>query len=326
MKVTLLIIAITVLVFGLQAAGVVSDNFAFMPTSVISQPYTIITSIFLHGGMHHLLLNMLGLFMFGVIVEHELGGKKWLMIYFFSGFVGNLGYMLFTKSPFIPALGASGAIFGLMGAAAVLKPKQIIYTPYGPFPMLIAAVLWGATEVLSSFGIDSIAHSAHIFGLIGGALFVYVYKKELKNYFYIILLLVPFFLILIAGIGMPHEIHGYNPNLTNCSLIKSEEKINFKYYFYNCNNNYLLSISRPSVQNPKVAYYYDYFPNVLKQMYGKNCSIIQHIDINNKVVSSSGKICNYNFSAIAEDCNHQRFEVVQIYKDKPIIKNPNLTC
>ena len=326
MKITLTIIAVTILIFGMQSAGIVSNNFAFMPASVYSHPYTIITAIFLHGGMHHLLLNMLGLFMFGVIVEHELGGKKWLVVYFFSGIVGNLGYMLFTKSPFIPALGASGAIFGLIGAAAVLKPKQIIYTPYGPFPMMIAAILWGVTEILTSFGIDNIAHSAHIFGLIGGALIVYAFKKEIKEYAYLLLLIIPIILILAIGIGMPHEINGYNPINKNCSLIESKEDINFKYYFYRCNKGYLLSMSKPSVQNPKAAYYYDYFPNMLIQIYGKNCSVVRHIEADKNVISMYGTFCNHNFSAIAKSCNHQLFEVVQIYKDKPFANYSKLPC
>ena len=330
MKLTILMIAICIFVYVLQIGGIVTNELAFMPAEVASKPHTIITSIFMHGSLRHLLLNMVGLLIFGMIVETEVGVKNWISIYLFSGFIGTLGYMLLSKTMFIPALGASGAIFGLMGAAAILKPMQVIYTPYGPFPMIFAAVIWGITEIISSFAVTGVAHSAHFFGLIGGAAFVFLYRKNIDFKFSVPLIILPFAFILILGLNAPQEIQGFNPLLDNCENIRYIEEINFKYYEFDCNGDILITKAIPYVSKIEPAYYNEYFPSVILSIFHNlkrdDCSISDNnidIDRNTGLITNWGKICEYEYLNFALICNNVKYEIIQIYTEEIRIQSFN---
>lgn len=326
MKLTLFMIIFCVFVYALQFGGLITNELAFMPAQAVSKPHTIITSMFMHGSVRHLLLNMVGLLIFGMIVEKQVGMKNWISIYLFSGLVGTLGYTLLAKSMFIPALGASGAIFGLMGAAAILKPMQVIYTPYGPFPMIFAAVVWGITEIVSSFAVTGVAHSAHFFGLIGGGLFVFLYKKNVDFRICAPLIIVPFFAILFFSSGAPEEIAGFKPIFENCVIIHSVEEINFKYYHLDCDGDILITRTMPYVSRIEPAYYNEYFPLLVSSIY-RNVKNVESIVVNNSidinhqtgVVSNWGIISDYSYLNFALKCENVGYEVIQIYKDIPLI-------
>ncbi|MCD6575874.1 MAG: rhomboid family intramembrane serine protease [Nanoarchaeota archaeon] len=315
MKVTYLTIFLIILVFGLQQIGVINDSFAFMPAEVLSKPYILVTSIFMHANVHHLLLNSIGLLIFGLIVETEIPKLKWVLLFLISGIIGNIGYMLLSN-PFIPALGASGAIFGLMGAAAVLKPKQIVFTQFGPFPLAVAAIIWGITEVISFFGVDNIAQSAHIFGLIGGAFLITMYKKEfnLKGSFAILAIVVA--ISLLISLFIPKEIYA---KTFPCDIEDKIETPTFKEYLFRCNNSYILSIAYPSSSNPDTAYYYNKFPELVTSFYreisGSN-GVIEKFEFNtnHSSVYSNGRIGDYEFYALAKNDNYSRIEVIKLFK------------
>lgn len=323
MKITYLIALIVVLIFGLQMAGIISDSNAFMPATVLSKPHTIISSMFMHGSAQHLLLNLFGLLVFGLLVETAIGWKKWLMVYFTAGIMGNLGYLLLTGSPFIPSLGASGAIYGLMGAAAMLKPRQIIFTQFGPIPMWFAAIGWGFIEFISIFRIDNIAHSAHLFGLVGGIVIAYSHKKNARDYIYSIILIVPIVAILLFSTGFSTEIRGYQNSIDGCTLLSKSEKINLKYYLYECEESLIMGITKPSVGEPNPSYYDSYFKEILTEIVGEDCEISAKLDIVNKTVIMEGTVCNSEFLATAQNCEKERFEFFQIYETKIPIENPD---
>jgi membrane associated rhomboid family serine protease len=125
------ILGAIVAVYLLQlAAPPLTDALIFNPATFPSQPWTAITSMFLHAGIAHLFLNGLALFMFGPLLESIVGGRRFLLLYFAAGIAGSLLYYLLVAlgiSPPIPALGASGAIFGVLGMLAVLRPNMVIY-------------------------------------------------------------------------------------------------------------------------------------------------------------------------------------------------------
>ncbi len=326
MKLTISIILICIFVFGLQSAGIVTNQLAFMPAEVASKPYTIITSIFMHGNLRHLMLNMVGLFIFGSIVENEVGSKNWILIYLFSGFIGSLGYMLLADTFFIPALGASGAVFGLMGAAAISKPTQVIYTPYGPFPMIIAAIIWGITEIISSFGVGTVAHSAHFFGLIGGGFFVLLDKKNIDFKINSVFLIIPIVAILLLGTTSPSEIPGFQPTIENCNITNQIEEINFKYYHYFCDEGTVVIRAMPEVAELEPARYNEYFPRITSQIYyefaNNKCEVSENeidIDRDTGLISNWGNICEYNYLNFALKCENVKYEIVQIYEDNPFL-------
>ncbi|MBI5037046.1 rhomboid family intramembrane serine protease [Candidatus Micrarchaeota archaeon] len=152
-----------------------TESFFLVPSLVVSQPWTLVTSMFLHVGFAHLFFNGFALYMFGPYLEQIVGSKKFLGLYFASGLVGGLAYAatyFLRIVPDIPALGASGAIFGVLGAIAVLRPNmQILMMGFIPMSMRQAALFWVVLEFIGTFNIASgIASAAHLGGLVFGFL------------------------------------------------------------------------------------------------------------------------------------------------------------
>jgi membrane associated rhomboid family serine protease len=140
------------------------------------------TYMFLHGGIWHILLNMFVLWMFGSTLESRLGRRCFLQLYFLSGVGAGLCYALTSWGPraLMPMLGASGAVFGVLTAFAMLFPdRYITLLVFFVFPLTLKAkhlVLGFAFfEILSvlSAARDNVAHFAHL----GGLVFGYIYMK-----------------------------------------------------------------------------------------------------------------------------------------------------
>ena len=114
---TYILILICVLLFILQniATIEIDDTLALDTSRVFERPWTLATNIFLHGNADHLLFNLLSLFLFGTALEEEVGGKRLLLVFFVSGIVGSVGFVILRDSPAV-LLGASGAIYGVIGA------------------------------------------------------------------------------------------------------------------------------------------------------------------------------------------------------------------
>jgi len=147
-------------------------SFDFLP-----QIYTLFTSMFVHGGFGHILSNMIVLFFMGLAFEHRVGSKKFLLIYILTGFSAAIFYSLFNLNSPIILIGASGAIFGILGAFAAAYPADKIIFPIPVFivilariPVWVAAVMFAALETFYfAFVVgDNIAHLAHIGGIISG--------------------------------------------------------------------------------------------------------------------------------------------------------------
>jgi membrane associated rhomboid family serine protease len=140
--------------------------------------YTLFTSMFVHGGIAHIFGNMLVFFFMGIAFEQRIGWKKFLIIYLVTGVCGALTHSIFNLNSSITLVGASGAIFGILGAFAYSYPRDevVMPIPLGFFMILrkikviYAALLFAALETIFVY-IDyggSTAHLAHIGGLIGG--------------------------------------------------------------------------------------------------------------------------------------------------------------
>ena len=116
------------------------------------EPWRFLTSIFLHGGFAHLLYNLFALALFGSILEKLIGGKKFLLVFFLSGLLANLVSVNFYSS----SLGASGAIYGILGCLTVIRPKMFVWVYSLPMPMFLAAILWIAGSVIGVFIPDNV--------------------------------------------------------------------------------------------------------------------------------------------------------------------------
>ena len=108
------------------------DPLVFVPMLVFRQPWTIVTYMFLHGGLTHILFNMIGLYFFGPRIEMRLGAKRFLTLYFVSGISGALFSFIFA--PYAGVIGASAGIFGIMLAFAHFWPREQIYI-WGVIPI-----------------------------------------------------------------------------------------------------------------------------------------------------------------------------------------------
>jgi len=149
---------------------------------------TLITSMFMHGGLAHILGNMLFLWIFGDNIEDAMGHTKYFFFYLLCGVIAGLSHVFatyfFNQSPFVPSLGASGAISGVLGAYIVLFPRKKVYIWLFFFftiavPAFIAVGLWFVFQVINSLGVlggdeaaGGIAYAAHIGGFIAGLVLI----------------------------------------------------------------------------------------------------------------------------------------------------------
>jgi membrane associated rhomboid family serine protease len=130
--------------------------------------WRLITSAFLHAGPIHLLLNMLGLYWFGRVLENVIGSLRFLLLYLASGLAGAAGALYL--SPNSPTVGASGAIFGILGALLVLERRGAIQSG-GQIMALIVL------NLVLTFSIAGISIGGHIGGLIGGVIVMLLYLE-----------------------------------------------------------------------------------------------------------------------------------------------------
>ena len=181
MNLTILLIISMSFIFLFQHLLGLTYNFSFIPEYAFSQPWRFVTSIFLHANFTHLFYNMLALFFFGLYLERLINRKTYLLIFFTSGILGNLLFMLVTIDPSIPAVGASGAIYGIIGALTALRPFAIVYVYFAPMPLIVLASLWAVISFLGIFVPSNIAHAAHFSGLLTGYVLGYFLKKRVKK-------------------------------------------------------------------------------------------------------------------------------------------------
>ena len=149
------------------------------PASVLQSPWTVVTSLFMHGNLWHLIVNMWTFYFFGTYLSRLVGRGRFLFVYFCGGILGSVFFILLAPPAYI-AVGASGAIFALGGALAVLRPRLKVFV----FPVPVPLPLWAA--VIGGFFIISllpgIAWQAHLGGLVFGLIAGYFFKKRVRYF------------------------------------------------------------------------------------------------------------------------------------------------
>jgi membrane associated rhomboid family serine protease len=167
------IIAICVLVYVLQTASPrLTSEISFVPVLGESEPWRFLTSAFAHGGVTHILFNMLALWMVGAqYLERLLGAARYAAVYLVSAIGGSVVYLLMSTPPtndfasrsmwLTPAVGASGAVFGLFGALLVLN-RHLGRSSAGMYATI-------AINAVIGFVVPNVAWQAHLGGLVTGA-------------------------------------------------------------------------------------------------------------------------------------------------------------
>ncbi len=179
---TLYLIAANILIFAVSyLIPTLTAYMALNPAAVLSgyiwQP---LTYMFAHADISHLLVNMLGLFFFGTQVERSMGSKEFLLFYFATGLLAGLvsfGIYVATGAWYTMLLGASGAVFAVLLAFAVVNPEALIYL-YGIIPIRAPVMVLGYAGIeiasqLFSFR-SSVAHLTHLAGFLWAWLYFLV--------------------------------------------------------------------------------------------------------------------------------------------------------
>jgi membrane associated rhomboid family serine protease len=184
------LIALNVLIFVIELAvgglRITVDNpvvrlLGLSTAQLSQQPWTIISSIFVHGGFGHILFNMISLYFLGSFFLRAVGERSFLAVFFLGGLAGNALYLLLVP-PNIIGIGASGAIFAIGGALAVLVPKVPVYILFIP----IAMPLWVAILIffLLSFLFAGVAWQAHLGGLLAGVIAGFIFRRRKRVYYF----------------------------------------------------------------------------------------------------------------------------------------------
>jgi membrane associated rhomboid family serine protease len=157
---------------------------ALIPGIFLTHPWTLLTSMFVHANIWHILSNMLGLYFFGEFLYGIIGEKKFLYLYFAGGIIGGLFFALFAYT-IMPELlydrvvGASGAVYAVGGALAVMRPNtRVMIFPFPvPIPLWLA-ILLGLLVITSG-----IAWQAHLGGVLTGLVMGFTYRKQGRRYY-----------------------------------------------------------------------------------------------------------------------------------------------
>ena len=205
-----LLIAINILVFVfLQQLGtnerftyalstvpfeIVTGRDVLVPTPVPLY-FTLITSMFMHGGIAHIAGNMLFLWIFGDQIEDRLGHIKYLIFYLVCGVLASLAHVFATaafagdqQSMMVPSLGASGAISGVLGGYILLHPSRrvtvILFRFLTQVPAYVAIGIWFVFQLISGLGMlgagsqqGGVAYAAHIGGFIAGLVLIKLFDR-----------------------------------------------------------------------------------------------------------------------------------------------------
>jgi membrane associated rhomboid family serine protease len=168
----------------------------FYPASPFFHFWQPLTHMFMHGGFWHLFFNMYSLLIFGAPIERAIGEKKFLILYFVCGFgaaalhTGVQWYQLHHTAMeamnvlMTPTVGASGAIYGILIAFAMLNPEATLILLFPPIPLKAKwwVLIFAGIELLTGVTgtLDGIAHFAHLGGMLFGFLLMYYWRKTGK--------------------------------------------------------------------------------------------------------------------------------------------------
>jgi membrane associated rhomboid family serine protease len=195
--VTYLLIAVNVLVFSVQFSDPVYYehlilNYGLIPAHVMEGRnfFTLITSMFLHANFIHLGMNMLFLLITGDGCERAMGSSRFLVFYLACGVLSGLFHTYLNSTSSIPTIGASGAIFGVLAAFAILFPFRWLISLFGLIPVPIPAIIFVFIEILSETAlvasgvVENIAHTAHLGGFLAGVFLTLLFgprKHEIEE-------------------------------------------------------------------------------------------------------------------------------------------------
>lgn len=175
----LVLVNLLVFIYGLsepESYNWLVTNYGLVPAQIVNGQNipSLIVSMFLHADLLHVGMNMLFLFLSGDAIEREIGNFRFLGLYFVCGIIAGLFHSFMNSTLTIPAIGASGAIFGILAAVAIIFPFRWFLQLFGFIPIPLPAILFvfitmaSETAYVSSGVIENVAHTAHVGGFLAG--------------------------------------------------------------------------------------------------------------------------------------------------------------
>ena len=180
-NVSLVLVVINVLAFLAQMllGDWFTEAFMLISAQVPQEPWRLVTAMFLHGSPMHLLFNMYALFLFGPLIEQKIGAKRFLFMYFVTGIFASFISLFFYDR----ALGASGAIMGLLGVVIMLLPNlRILFFFVVPMSMRTAGIIFALFDIVGIFYQPGVANIAHLAGLSAGLAYGWYLLKKKKAF------------------------------------------------------------------------------------------------------------------------------------------------
>jgi len=208
MSTILIVVIVVTVLFSLKGLNDVAffRKYEFHIGSIrAGEQIRLVSSGFLHGDMGHLFFNMFTLYMFAPVVTSYFGSASFLLIYMASLVFGSLLTLLMHKNEYsYRAIGASGAVIGILYSAILIDPGMSLYLFFIPIP--IPAYLFGIGYLLYSiYGMkaknDNIGHTAHFGGAIGGYLITLIKEPTMlvDNTFMVVLLAIPIIILFVMA-------------------------------------------------------------------------------------------------------------------------------
>lgn len=166
------------------------DYIAIKPSNILQGQYlwTFFTSMFMHAGLFHIFANMFSLLFIGSLVEKIIGAKRYIYFYLTAGILSGLFFifisLIFQSNYNVYAVGASGALFGLVGFLMIITPNLPVYIMLIPIPIKMKFAAPGiliALWFISMAGNIPIGNTAHLGGLLTGLVYGLYLKKKYKN-------------------------------------------------------------------------------------------------------------------------------------------------
>ena len=157
--------------------SLIISTFGLTPMELGNEPWTIVTNMFVHADLWHFLGNMLMLYFFGSYLLGLVGEARFLLVYFAGGLLANVAFLV-LGSDFATVVGASGALYAVMGVMAVMRPRLKVYLWF-----MIPVDLWIVVVVGMLIIFPGVAWQAHLGGLVLGLAAGYFFRKRERGAF-----------------------------------------------------------------------------------------------------------------------------------------------
>lgn len=191
--VTYLLIAANIMIFlltlsdqGYYINEYYVDKYGLIPAQIMKRKslFTLVTSMFLHANLLHLGMNMLFLLITGDGCERAMGSSRFLVFYLICGVLSGLFHVYMNEMSSVPTIGASGAIFGVLAAFAILFPFRWLISLFGLIPVPIPAIIFAFLTILietayvASGEVPNVAHEAHLGGFLAGVFLTLLFEPK----------------------------------------------------------------------------------------------------------------------------------------------------